>query len=248
MRFSWVPLIAVGCSSGPGEQVVPLAEFSKLYIAASDQDPSFKVALDDGGGSPRWGACPVVDATLTAQLDDVSVPVVSRGRKIGESPGDDVDDNDCEPPSLALRAPLPDGVSTLTLTDGATTVICHLPDLKATRQMTLLSADQTWTWRPGQDVAVQWSPSGDLGLWKVFILEMLHLTAPNVIDDLVDIRDVTIEGDVLRFSVPSSLPPGSYILELIPPRSVACGSPLPVAEILSTSPPFGASHPVTIAP
>jgi hypothetical protein len=218
-----------------------------MYIRASEQ--SFKVFLDDGDSSPRWGPCSVADAKLTAQLNDVSVPLVTRGGKIGESPGDDVSDNDCEPPALQLDMPPPDGPSTLTLSDSSMTLICNVPDLKAVRQATLMPPDSgTWTWRSGQAVAMQWSPSGDLRLWNLFSVEMLHLAAPNVIDDLVEIRDPIFEGDVLRFTVPPSIPPGSYILQLIPSRTVACGSQRPVAQISSTLTNFSTDHPVTIVP
>jgi len=110
-----------------------------------------------------------------------------------------------------------------------------------------LPDDETWTWRPGQAVELQWSPSGDLGLSRLVTVEMLHLVAPGVVNDLVQIRNVT-EGDVLSFTVPSSLQPGSYILDLSPSRTVACGSPLPAAVISTTLTKFGASYPITIAP
>jgi hypothetical protein len=248
MRLPWLPLVVVGClSTTPGEQDVALTAFETLNINVSEQ--SFKLTLDDGGYSPRWGPCSVADAKLTAQLNDISIPLIQRGGKIGTSPGDDVDDNDCTQAVLQLDMPPPDGPSTLKLSDSSTTLICHLPDLKTARQATLIPPDtEPWTLRSGQDVAMQWSPSGDLPLWSAFFVELLHLAAPHTIDDLIFIHDNTFEGDVLHFTIPSSTAPGSYILELSPSRTVRCGVQRPLAQVSSTFTDFIIRPAITIVP
>jgi hypothetical protein len=249
VRSTLLLLVATSCNlscGSSGEREVTLAGFSALRVYANEQ--SVKIVLDDGEGSPRYGPCSVTDAKLTAQLNGVSVPVIRRGGKIGESPGDDVSDNDCESPLLQLDMPPPDGSSTLELSDSAITLTCTLPDLKAARQAMLVPPQSgTWTWQPRQPVAVQWSPSGDLQLWSLITVDLLHVTPQNVIDDVFEIRNVVFDGDLVRFTVPSA-PPGSYILELRPSRAVSCGSTPVEAQLTSTLTEFGIGQSVTIVP
>lgn len=245
MRLLWLSLVAAACNPSSGEREVTLAAFQTLHISASEQ--SFKILLDDGQSSPRPGPCSVAGAQLTAQLNEVSVPVVTRGGKIGESPGDDVSDNDCDPPVLQLDTPPPDGASTLKLSDSSTMLICSVPDLKARRQATLIAPDSgSWTWRPGQAVAMQWSPGDDLRLGDPFHVQLRQLGSPNMVYDLVENRDVTFEGDVLRFTVPASAGAGLYTLQLGPSRVLTCGARPPVAEVSSTLTSFLAEHSVMI--
>jgi hypothetical protein len=225
--------------SPSGERNVTLAGFKAVRIYANEQ--SVSIGLDDGDMSPRHGPCPVVDAKLTAQLNGVSVSVIRRGGKIGEAPGDDVSDNECEPPLLELDMPPPDGSSTLALSDSATTLTCNLPDLKAARQAMLVPPQSdTWTWQSGQSVAVQWSPSGDLQLWGLFTVDLVTSSS------VIEIRQVELDGDLVRFTAPSR--PGSYILQLRPSSSVSCRSPLVPAHLTSTFTEFGIGQPVTIVP
>lgn len=117
----------------------------------------------------------------------------------------------------------------------------------ARQAMPVLPASDSWTWQRGQTVEVQWSPSGDLRLWGLFTIDLLHVTAPNVVDDLIEIRRVTFDGDIIRLTLPSA-PPGSYIVELRPSHFVTCGPAHVDAKVTSTFTTFATSHPVTIVP
>jgi hypothetical protein len=172
MRMTLLLLVVAGCfplpdSQGPATKDVTLAAYADLHIDASDR--SLKVFLGKSHRSPTSDPCPLLGAELNAHLDGVVVPVVSRGGKIGDEPGDDVSDNICGTPQLELDVRAPDGPSLLEISDRATMIVCHLPDLRATRQVMLVPPTSgIWQWRSGEVVTVQWSPGSDLTLWDPY--------------------------------------------------------------------------------
>jgi len=217
-----------------------------LRISATEQ--SFEVVLGARDAFDQAGPCPRVDATLTARLGEIAVPLITRGGKIGDIPGDDVSDNYCGTVKFRLDGPPPDGAAVLELADPKTRLGCTVPDLKAARELMLVPPESgTWPWRAGQAVAVQWSPSGDLRLWAGPSASLLHITDGNVIDGGADIRDEAIDGDVMRFTVPSA-PPGSYELDVGTSQYVTCGPHRVSAEIASTFTRFVVGHAVAIVP
>jgi hypothetical protein len=250
MRLSPLPLFAVavavvGCRlSNPDPQVeVTLDEFRSLAISATAQ--SLEITLDDGDLLDRWTPCPVLGAGTTARLGGLVVPLIEPGGKIGTSPGDDVDDNVCAAPRFLLDQPPPDGAALLTLSDSSTAVLCHIPDLKAERQVTPVSPSTTWEWRAGQAVVLQWSPSGDLGMSNRLSVDLLHRDATNQIDSDVTVGQ-THHDDVVSFTVPA-LAPGSYALALHLSPTVLC-SPARSTYLRSTPATFDVEHAVTIVP
>lgn len=135
MRWlSLLPFVAACFPRSPAPTAsATLATFTELTIFVNDS--SFKVLLGDYfGADDEWGPCSVVGDDLTADLDGVSIPVVSRGAQIGTTPGDDVDDNVCRLPTLELDMPPPHAASTLTIADARTTVVCTVPDPSAQAQ------------------------------------------------------------------------------------------------------------------
>ena len=60
-------------------------------------------------------------------------------------------------------------------------------------------------------------------------------------------RDLTFDGDLVRFTVPS-VPPGSYDLALGPSWVVRCNPHPASADIFSTFSTFQARHAFTIVP
>jgi len=232
----------VPVSQGPATVDVTLASYGELRVDASAQ--AFTVALGKRFSIAQSTPCPLLGPELAAQLDGVEVPVTSRGGKIGDEPGDDVSDNLCGNPLFELDMAPPDGPSILEISDRATTLTCHLPDLKATRQvMAVPPAPGTWRWRSGDTVTVQWSPASDLGLWATFPIEIDHVNDANVVDDISHVSNVTSDAGQIRFTLPT-LTPGSYQLKLGPTGSVACG--VLGGGIASTLTTFAVTQPVTI--
>ena len=245
MRLALPLLLAAGCvpSAAPDEIEVTLAEPMSLHVYASDR--YFQLELG-GDHSPLYtGPCSTVSANLTARLNGVPVPLVKRGSR--EPPGAGVPANGCVLPLLALDMPLPDGPPTLELSDPSATLTCRLPDLKAAREAALVPpAADPWTWRPGQQITVQWSPSGDLPRWSSLQVELLHLNATGSNDGLA-ILDATRDGDLVHFAIPS-LSPGSYTFLLAPSLSTVCGSERHPADITSTVARLDVARTVAIAP
>lgn len=232
----------------PGDHEVTLDVYSALRIEASERSVRILLAISptDGSRYETPGSCPIVDTDLTARLGGVAVPLVARGGKVDEAPGDDVSDNVCGAPILAIDVPPPDGASVLVLSDPALTFMCQLPDLKATRQVAVLSPGD-WTWRSGQSVTMTWSPLGDLVHWSSVHVTFEHLNAANEIDDRTEASGVTFGNDLVHVTVPP-LVAGSYNVALRPSPSVTCAPKRVVATVLSSWTTFAAEHAVTIAP
>jgi hypothetical protein len=244
MRLALPLLLAAGCATAPepDEIEVTLAEPIPLHVRASDRH--VQIVLGALYPSLDVRPCSTVSADLTARLNGVPVPLVTRGGRIGESPGD-VSANGCVLPRLELDMPPPDGSSTLELSDPSTTLTCRLPDLKAAREAALVPpAPDTWTWRPGQQVTVQWSPSGDLPLWSSFSVELLHLNATGSSDGPMATLDATLEGDLVHFAIPS-VSPGSYTFLVAPSLSVLCGHGADITSMLAH---FAVARTVAITP
>lgn len=237
MRLTLPLLLVAGCapSAEPDEIEVALAEPIPLHIYATDRYVRVWLGEHHPEGAPPslWtGPCDIVNANLTARLNGVPVPLVNRGGKIGESAGcDEVSADGCLLPTLELDMPSPDGPSTLEVSDPSATLMCRLPDLKAAREVASVPPESgPLTWRPGQQITVQWSPSGDLPLWSSFSAELLHLNATGSGDGTNAILAATLEGDLVHFAIPS-VPPGSYVFGLYPSMSVVCGPAPHTADI-----------------
>jgi hypothetical protein len=243
MRPRLLPLLLAGCVSPlPANTDVTLAHYRTLEIVPQDQ----RIDIFIGESYPLSGyfPCPLLDANVTARLNGISVPLVKRGGKIGDEPGDDVSDNVCGPPMLEFGMPPPAGPSTLELFDPAVRIVCTLPDLKAARAMTLVPPTDPWEWRASQTVTVQWSPSGDLPLWNLGISVALFRNDPSGND--ATIPDVTFDHDVMHLMIPP-VPPGSYRFSVRPFPTVLCDEPFH-AELALPSGFFNAEHAVTIVP
>lgn len=246
MRPTLLFLVVAGCfPAGPGEVNVAIDSFSELHITATEQSLAIVVGKRDR--FDQSSPCPLVDASLTARLGEIPVPVITRGGKIGDEAGDDVTDNVCGTVTLRLDGPPPDGPSVLQLSDSKSTVACNVPDLKAARALMQMPESDTWQWRSGQPVTVQWSPSGDLSRWGTLLSELYPVVGGMVYYDGAEILHPTIEGDLIRFTVPS-VAPGSYKLVLDPWGYANC-SPHPAsAAVSSTFTFFAAAHAVAIVP
>jgi hypothetical protein len=236
-------LLAAGCFGNGipvAETDVTLAAVAMFHVNASEQ--SIAIVFGDQETVVQHAPCPVMDANLSARLNGIPVPLITRGAKTGDEPGDDVSDNNCATPLLKLDLPPPDGPSLLEISDPATTLSCTLPDLKAVRQATpVLPA--SWQWRAGQAVTLQWSPSGDLQVWNSFSIGLANQETFLS----TGIHDLTQDGDLLHFTVPS-LSPGSYRVELFPSEHVDCGPKRTMAVIASRVTRFVIDDPVVIAP
>ena len=234
-------LLFTGCSSLEAETEVTLAGTSTFHVNASEQ--SLAIVFGDQDWVVQHAPCPVMDANLSARLNGVPVPLVTRGRKDGDEPGDDVSDNNCATPQLKLDMPPPDGPSLLEISDSATTLSCNLPDLKAVRQATLV-LPESWEWRAGQAVTMQWSPSGDLQVWNSFSIGLANQETWLS----TGVHDLIQDGDLLHFTVPS-LSPGAYRVELFPSQVVDCGPKRTTARIASKVARFAIDDdPVAIVP
>jgi hypothetical protein len=244
MRPILLFLVVAGCiPSGPGEINVPIDSFSNLYMTATEQ--SLEIVVGNRLSFSQSSPCPLVDANLTARLGDVPVPLITRGGKTGDEPGDDVSDNVCGTVTLRLDGPPPKGPAVLQISDSKTTVACNIPDLKAPRALMQMPESDPWQWRSGQTVSVQWSPSGDLSRWSLLMTELTPVVVDGMRLDGTEINNTTIEGDLMHFTVPS-VAPGSYELSLDPWGYVSC---YPNASLsISTLTGFAAHHAVTILP
>lgn len=251
MRSLCLLITVAGCSMEPlpppAETDVTLARFQTFHLHATEQ--SIQIVLGDL--YLRDGSCPLIDAEVNARLGGVNVPLVQRGGKIGEEAGDDVADNVCGAPMFRLDMPPPDGASLLDLSDPAAEFRCQLPDLKAIRQAAPVPPTSgDWEWRAGEEVALQWSPGSDLGVWKFFSVALLHISDADAtaIDGTAVPPDVAFDGDVMRFTVPA-VRPGSYKVDIGPALApVHCNSQSVRADIDASAAQFGFAHPVTIAP
>lgn len=248
MRPILLFLVVAGCfprgAGGPGEVNVTIDSFSNLYITATEQ--SLEIVVGNRSSISQSSPCPLVDANLTVRLGEVPVPLITRGGKIGDEPGDDVSDNLCGMVTLRLDGPPPDGPAVLQLSDSKTTVTCNIPDLKASRALTQMPESDPWQWRSRQAVTVQWSPRGDLPRWALLLSELVPVVDGMRIDG-TEIRNTTIEGDLMHFTVPS-VAPGSYDLSLDPWGYVSCDPHAASLGISSTFTVFAAHHAVTIVP
>ena len=243
MRPRSLLLLLAGCTpSLDANTDVTLAHYNRLQIAPQDQrvDVFIGSRYPAGGYSP----CPLLDANVTARLNGVSVPLVKRGGKIGDEPGDDVSDNICGAPMLELGMPPPRGPSTLEVSDPSAATVCTLPDLTTYRAVRMVPLMDPWEWRAGQAITVQWSPSGDLPLWNLGISVALLRNDPSGND--ATIADVTFDGDLMHLTTPS-VPSGSYRFSVRPTTTVLCDPPFR-AELALPSGFFNVEHPVTIVP
>lgn len=246
MRPILLFLVVAGCfSSGPGEVNVTIDSFSNLHITATER--SFEIVVGNRFAVAQASPCPLVDANLTARLGEIPVPLITRGGKVADEPGDDVSDNLCGTVTLRLDGPPPDGPAVLQLSDSTTTVTCNLPDLRAPRALMQIPESDTWQWRSGQAVTVQWSPSGDLPRWGTLLSELFPVVGGMRVDGATEIRNATIDGDLMHFMVPS-VAPGSYGLSLDPWGYVSCGPRSISADISTTFTVFAVHHAVTIVP
>jgi hypothetical protein len=246
MRLPLLLLLGSAGCSGNGipvaETDVTLAASSMFHVNASER--SFAIVFGDHDHVVQHFPCPAMDANLSARINGVPVPLVTRGGHIGDEPGDDVSDNICAAPLLQLDTPPPDGPSRLEISDSATTLSCNLPDLKAVRQATLVPpVSGTWEWRAGQAVTMQWSPSGDPRVWSSFSVALSNQETGLS----TGVHDLTLDGDLLHFTVPS-LSPGAYRVELFPSEVVDCGPKRTLALIASTVARFVIDYPVAIVP
>jgi hypothetical protein len=130
------------------------------------------------------------------------------GGKVGEDPGDDVSDNECDAPALSVATPPPDHTSHLRMSDHSGTIDCGLPDLTATRNAMLVPVGP-WDLKSGQPVTVQWSPGSDVGPggiipWtcerRSLAVIALHHHAPQVLPPpmLAALLDADLEHAVAR--------------------------------------------------
>lgn len=246
MRPTLLLLVVAGCFPGgaPGEVNVTLDSFSDLHITATEQ--SLEIVVGHTDDVTQSTPCPLEDANLTARLGDIPVPLITRGGKIGEDPGDDVTDALCGTVTLRLDGPAPDGPAVLQLSDSKTTVTCNVPDLKAPRTVTQVPDSDTWQWRSGQAVTLQWSPSGDLPRWTMLLSELFPVDGNARTGDGTELHEA-IDGDLVRFTVPS-VAPGSYGITLETWGYVPCGPHFVSANISSTFTTFSTFHTVTIVP
>jgi hypothetical protein len=234
--------IMIGCGPPPGEVQTSLTEIHVLHVRATAD--TFSVELGDDNPD-QWEPCATAFPELSAQLDDLPLPVATLGGKIGDEPGDDVSDNVCEAPKLSVAMPPPDHASHLQIKDHLGAIDCDLPDLKSVRSATLVPAGP-WTLKAGQSVTVQWSPGGDAKPGAISV-ELLTFDAAGALDGLITINGIAVAGDLVTFTLPS-IAPGSYELQFARFTSLACGPGAANADLMSNATTFGFAQPIMIAP
>lgn len=244
MRFPLLILL-VGCMTSKlaDETPVDLTYYPELHISVGPGGTRIILGGPGESGS-RYAPCPA-PGPLTTRLGEVSATVVEPGGKIGESPGDDVADNECGPPIYAVPGLPPDGATRLTIADATASLSCPLPDLKATREATAPS----WDWHVGQLVTVSWAPADDVALWRSFQVTIQRLDLQGTIVASYPV-DVTLGAGLLRFTVPAITPTpvGPFRVDFIPTQIVSCAPSAKPAYLQSTLTQFSVSRPVTILP
>ncbi len=246
MRSVLLLVSVAACGTSAGEYSVPLAYYTSLHVMASDQ--SVAVILGDAIPGVQSGPCPIVSADLTGQWAGMALPLISRGGKVGDSPGDDVSDNECDVPGFRIDQPPPAGPVAVSLSDAALTITCELPDLVAARAI----ATASWDWQVGQRVVLDWSPAGDLARWTSATVTIYRRDATGAIDDSFNATGVTVAGDTLAFTVPAfrADATNTYFVQASPSGRVACVATTGAAgtTVASSVTMFGATHDVTLAP
>jgi hypothetical protein len=234
--------IMLGCAAPPGEVQTPLTQIHRFHIRATKD--TFSVVLGDTSGQ-QSGPCVAALPDLSGLLDGVAVPVVTYGGKVGEDPGDDVSDNECDAPALSVATPPPDHASHLRMSDHSGTIDCELSDLKTMRNAMLVPAGP-WDLKSGQPVTVRWSPGSDVGPHGISV-ELLTFNAAGEIDRLISIDGVVFEGDLITFTLPS-VPAGPYELGFGRVAGVTCVPGSAYADLKSDATTFGFGQHITIVP
>jgi hypothetical protein len=145
------------------------------------------------------GACPVLDDNFQATLNDVPIPILARGASI-ES--DDTNDA-CQWPVLQLDNPPLAPVSVIQMSFSGNGIRIDLGDLLAMRSVQLVP-DGPWTFTPGQQITLQWSPQQDLAMYVPLIC--FNPDAPSSTG--VSCATFTIAGDQITFALPATTSSG----------------------------------------
>jgi hypothetical protein len=204
---------------------ISVAQIHKFYITVTETELSVVLHTITG---QHAGPCEAALPDLSAQLDGVDVPVATYGGKVGEDPGDDVSDNECAAPRLAVGAPVLDHRSLLRMTDHGGTAACELPDLRTMRKATLVPAGP-WELAAGEPVTVQWSPSSDLGHPIAINVQTGTAASGGTI-----IHGQVVQGDLVTFTLPA-LAPGPYTLGFAAAAGATCSPPVASADLHSSA-------------
>jgi len=227
-----VVMVGVGCSPSPDdvEGWVPLAQFHELHVSVSKGSLSIRLGKTVRGGAP----CPVALSDLSARLDGLAVPVVTRGSGYA---GED----ECFAPWLMVDILPPDAESVLEISDRSGTIRCELPNLRAARQAMLVPV-RPWELKSGEPITVQWSPGGDVGLWGIAL--QLETTSGG---EAIHVDGAVFEDDRVTFALPSKAP-GAYDLVFGPAALLKCSLEGFFASVSSDFTTFAFTAPITIVP
>lgn len=198
MRFTAVAvavLLASGCISDR-EESRSIDEAIHLRLGASSG--GLRVGID-------WtynvtDPCPVLRDDFTARVGDIAMTVAEPGHWTGEFDGA----NECAQPTVTVTdAPL--ATASFELEDGAGMVRCDLGSALEPRTATLVP-DGPWEIAAGERMTVRWSHPADAA-------SSLYVNL--VVGEFrYDVTNVETPDDLISFTIPASLQPGGYRLQL----------------------------------
>lgn len=237
-----VLLFMVGCTPNWAPDTVlqiSIAEIHHFDVTVTETELSVMLGTVDG---QHAGPCEAALPELSAQLDELDVPVVTYGGKIGEDPGDDVSDNECAAPRLGVAPPALNHRSVLRMSDHTGTVACELPDLRTARKARLVPSGP-WELTSGEPVTIQWSPASDL--IQDLSVRLLPRNAAGEIDGLIDIAGQIVNGDIVTFTLPE-VPAGPYALSMDASTRLLCAPAPAAAELHSSATVFGVEQEIMV--
>jgi hypothetical protein len=156
----------------------------QLMLAANSRS----VGVTFGFDPVAIGACPVLDDGFEATVNGTRMTITERGASLGSIYADA-----CGWPELHLDNPPVALAATIEMHYPGHTITVDLADLLAPRSATLVP-DGPWTFKPGQQITLQWSRSEDFATYTPRIAFR---------KDLSDNLPVTVVDDRMSFMLPT---------------------------------------------
>jgi hypothetical protein len=163
------------------------------------------------------------ERTCFTVRDEFSAKVAGAPLDI-EEPGSAYEDNGlifCNSPVFrTMSVPVADDAKVV-LKDDTGAISCDLGSSLALRTATLVP-DGQWQFTAGQQVTVRWTPSSDVSLYT----PGLNLSSEDGTTSMG--VQVTAQADTLKFTIPATVTPGAYVLNLseanssVPPTPISC--------------------------
>jgi hypothetical protein len=214
LRASLLPsaLLLAACPGSGPDSNASLADLPRLRVSvqtyeAGDDRPAegfVTVSYDEDAFIAAHGRCATLDDDLGGNLDGTDLDATSFG-------SDDEEFGGCFVPHLPFEIRFADDhASVLTIADHSVTVRAEFPAGAFEAHGPTLIAPTAWRFRGGQEVRVRWSHPADLAEAPLRPTDVgFHIGdrgKPNANGDNFFPLSPQVEGDELRFTIPSPPP------------------------------------------